>query len=166
MATDKVSGGRFEYLYYAGIEHRWKKANLEELLLGRSVTVVDKQLLLLSARCRDGRWDRVWWEMVMAKKDGIARIFRGGRMPHTWGGHAELNYLGRVLDTRVRSVYRGLRLEDTDPRQSERVESRKRQAHRGAYLVNRCSLRDFNCTEGWGPHPASAYAELPMWWEK
>ena len=148
METDKVAGGRFEYLYYAGVEHRWKEANLDELLLGRSVTVVDKQLLLLSARCRDGRWDRHWWEMVMAKRNGIALIFQGRRMPHTWGGHAGLNYLGRVLDMRVPSVYRDLRMEDADPRQGR--ETTMRQTHRGADIMDRCNLRAFNCTEGWG----------------
>ena len=165
MLYDKIAGGRFEYLYYAGVRHRWKEVDLEELLLGRSVTVVDKQLLLLSARCRDGRWDRQWGGKVMAKRSGIARIFQGERMPHTWGGHAGLNYLGRVLDMRLPSIYKILRMDDANPRRGECVVMRRRQAHRGADLVDRCRLRDFNCTEGWGTHPASKDAERPAWWE-
>ena len=163
MATNKVTGGRFEYLYYAGVEHRWKKADLEKLLLGRSVTEVDEQLLLLSARCRDGRHDCIWFEKVMAQKDCIGLMFQGHRMPHTWGGNAELNYLGSVLDKRVPSVYRGVRLEDS--KHDEWRETRIRQTHRGADIYDRCNLRAFNCTEGWGPHPASNDAQWPAWWE-
>ena len=41
MATNKVAGGRFEYLYYAGTENKWKRADRKELLLGWSVVELD-----------------------------------------------------------------------------------------------------------------------------
>ena len=163
MATNKVAGGRFEYLYYAGTENKWKRANLNELLLGRSVVELDWQVLLLSARCRDGRYERHWHTGVMALRNDIDSLFRGRRMPHTWGRHAGLNYLGRVLDMRYPTVYHTARL-DAGRHDSWR-ETRVRQTHRGADIWDRASLRAFNATEGWGPHPAGNDADKPAWWE-